>query len=197
MEFSVLFVCTGNICRSPAAELLFRARTVGLPITCSSAGTSGLSGHDMDAPSAMAMREYGIDASHHVARRLTAAMTTGADLVLTADSAHRSTVVQAEPLSFRRTFTMREFARLGADLPALDGDVTPDALRRRVAEVAAQRGIVEAGPDGSDEIGDPFGGGSDVARFTVATISTALDGVLRALGLRDEAPITHVRSARA
>jgi protein-tyrosine phosphatase len=197
VEFSVLFVCTGNICRSPAAELLFRARTVGLPITCSSAGTSGLSGHDMDAPSAMIVREYGVDPSHHVARRLTAAMSTRADLILTADSAHRSTVVQSEPLTFRRAFTIREFARLGASLPPLTGEVTSDALRERVADVAAQRGIVDPGAPGSDEIGDPYGGGADVARFAIVTISAAVDGVLHALGLREQATLAPTSSARA
>lgn len=183
MTFSTLFVCTGNICRSPAAELIFAARVRGLPMDVRSAGTSGLSGHDMDAPSALAVREFGLDPSAHVARRLTSAMTVDADLILTADSAQRSVVVQAQPLLFRRAFTMREFGRLGADLGPLDDDPGPDSLRERVALVAAQRGFLEPGAAGSDEIGDPLGAGVDVARRTVATISDAVDGVLRALGL--------------
>lgn len=187
MSFSVLFVCTGNICRSPAAELLFTARLAALPvrppITVSSAGTSGLSGHDMDAPSAYAVREYGIDPSHHVARRLTPAMVNDADLVLTADSEHRSTILRAQPLVFRRTFTMREFARLGAALPPLTPDVTVHALHDRVIEVADQRGVVEAGVPGSDDIGDPLGAGLDVARATVARIDEACAAAVAALGL--------------
>lgn len=184
MSFSVLFVCTGNICRSPAAELIFRARTEGLPITASSAGTSGLSGHDMDAPSALAVRELGLDASGHVARRLTTDLVSSTDLILTADSGHRSIILQAEPLVFRRTFTMREFARLGADFAAVDDAPTPETLRARVAQVADQRGQVEPGPPGSDEVGDPLGGGLEVARATVAMIDAAVDGVLYALGVR-------------
>jgi low molecular weight protein-tyrosine phosphatase len=183
VDFSVLFVCTGNICRSPAAELLFRARTAGLPITATSAGTAGLSGHDMDAPSAFALREIGLDPSGHVARRLAPAMIGAADLVLTADSGHRSTVVQSEPLAFRRTFTMREFARLGADLGGLELPPTRAELRARVALVAEQRGWVEPAAPGEDDIGDPFGAGIDVARATVHTLSSAVDGVLAALGL--------------
>jgi protein-tyrosine phosphatase len=184
-DFGVLFVCTGNICRSPAAELLFRARLDSLPVRVSSAGTSGLSGHDVDAPTAYALRERGIDPSPHAARRLTADMIAAADLILTAETAHRSVVVQAEPLAFRRAFTIREFARLGAGLPELAEDPSPRALRMRVAEVADQRGQVEPGAPGSDEIGDPIGAGLDVARVTVARIDAALDGVARALGMPD------------
>lgn len=184
MSFSVLFVCTGNICRSPAAELLFRARVTGLPITVGSAGTHGLSGHDMDAPSAYAVREYGLDPSHHAARRLTSDMINDADLILTADSDHRSAILRAEPLVFRRTFTMREFARLGAALLPLVEDPSSEAvLRDRVAEVADQRGVVEPGESGSDDVGDPLGGGLEVARATVAMIDSATEGVVRALGL--------------
>jgi protein-tyrosine phosphatase len=182
--FSALIVCTGNICRSPAAEMLLRARLGERSIAVSSAGTSGLSGHDMDAPSARAVREFGVDPSDHVARRLTAAMVAAADLVLTADAEHRSIIVQAQPLVFRRAFTLREFARLGAELPALDGDPGLAALRERVAAVAEQRGRIEAGAPGSDDIGDPFGAGFEVARNTVQAVSAAVDGVIHALGIR-------------
>lgn len=183
MRFSVLFVCTGNICRSPAAELLFRARAGSAPVDAASAGTSGLSGHDVDLPTAMVLRDMGVDPSHHAARRLAGRMITEADLVLTAAAAHRSSVVQLEPLTFRRTFTMREFARLGRDLPAADRPSSVDELHHRVAAIAARRGIVEPAPPGGDDIADPFGAGMDAARLAVASVSEAVDGVIRALGL--------------
>jgi protein-tyrosine phosphatase len=190
VDFSVLFVCTGNICRSPAAELLFGARVLGLPLVTMSAGTAGLSGYDMDAASAFAVREVGLDPSHHVARRLTPAMVAAADLVLTADSSNRSIVLQYEPLAFRRTFTMREFSRLGAEFGQADRPISRELLRARVALVAEQRGWVEPAAPGADDIGDPFGAGIDVARATVHALSGAVDGILAALG------ITSVGAAR-
>ena len=189
MVFSVVFVCTGNICRSPAAEYLFRARTSGLPVVASSAGTSGLSGHEMDQASAFALRELGVDASGHVARRLTPAMFEAADLVLTADTAHRSAVVQSDPQVFRRAFTLREFARLGAELGALDGPCSPSVLRTRVGLVSAQRGWVAPAAPGADDIADPFGAGLEVARTTVRAIAIAVDGAVAALGLRATAEL--------
>lgn len=198
MNFSVLFVCTGNICRSPAAELLFAARLAALPrqppITVASAGTAGLSGHDMDAPSAHAVREYGIDPSGHIARRATPAMINDADLILTAGSDHRSTILRAQPLVFRRTFTMREFARLGAGLAPLRAEVTVQALHERVIEVADQRGVVDAGAPGSDDIGDPLGAGLEVARTTVARIDEVCAAALTALGLPSARPAEGTRA---
>ena len=186
MSFTILVVCTGNICRSPAAELLLRARFAhagvnGIEVV--SAGTSGVTGHGLDAPTAMVLRELGLDTSAHVAQRVRPDLLAAADLVLTAGSEHRSTLVQAEPLAFRKTFTLREFARLGAGLPALDPPVTDDALRARVREVAAQRGWVEAGEPGSDEIADPHGGGVEVARSTVSVIVETVEQIALALGV--------------
>lgn len=184
MAFSVLFVCTGNICRSPAAEVLFRERVGDLPIVVSSAGTSGLSGHDIDAPTALVLRELGLDPSPHAARRLTPAMVEAADLVLAADSGHRSIIVKTRPLAFRRAFTMREFARLGAGFGPLGISVTASELRDRVLDVAQQRGLADTADLGADDIADPFGGGMEVARDTVQSVVNAVDGVLIAMGLR-------------
>lgn len=190
MKFSVLVVCTGNLCRSPAAEVIFRSRLDREPISVASAGTAGVVGHDIDAPTAVALKERGLAPSPHAARRLTAAITAEADLVLTADSGQRSIILQRDPLALRRTFTLREFVRLGAALPPATGPITVSGLRERVREVAQQRGWVEPGDPGGDDIGDPIGAGLDVARDTVATIDEAVTGVLAVLGvltLRDDA----------
>jgi protein-tyrosine phosphatase len=183
VSFRVLFVCTGNVCRSPAAELLFARAAVGPDIASASAGTTGLTGRGVDKPTAYALGELGIDSSRHVAQRLTAGLTNAADLILTATTEHRSAVVQQTPLAFRRTFTLREFARLGADLGPLSGASDPDVLRKRVAEVADQRGWVETAEPGGDDIGDPFGAGLEVAQACVAELVETVGGVIAALGL--------------
>jgi protein-tyrosine phosphatase len=185
VTFAVLFVCTGNICRSPMAERLLAAR---LPesardqVAVSSAGTHALVGYEMDGPSAQVLAELGGDGRDHVGRRLKRPLVDAADLILTATVAHRSQVLRESPGALRRAFTLLEFVRLGAPLTPAGQD--EDGLRRRVAEVAGQRGLVDPPEPGADDIADPYRQPMDVVRACGAQISAAIDGVLGVLGLR-------------
>ena len=187
VTFAVLFVCTGNICRSPMGERLFAARTAGYQgavIEASSAGTNGLRSYPMDLPSAGVLRELGGDPEGHRARRVAAADLESTDLILTATREHRAALLQLLPLAFRRTFTMREFGRLGVPLAPLSGQPDESALRERVRAVAAQRGFAPPPePAGLDDIGDPFGASMDVARRAGREVSDAVDAIVAALGL--------------
>jgi protein-tyrosine phosphatase len=184
VAFNVLFVCTGNVCRSPMAERLLIARLgESAGVTVSSAGTRALAGYAMDAPSAAVLRELGGDPTGHVARQLGPDELASADLVLATDSANRGIVVRERPALLHRTFTLREFARLaaGADLHSAGPD--GDGLRAIVADVAARRGTAEPREPGADEIGDPFGAPLPVVRACGEQVSTAVDGLLAGLGL--------------
>lgn len=111
-SFNVLMVCSGNLCRSPIAEQLLRARTRGCPIRTFSAGVIADDGVTMPEEAATLSRMYGGEPGGHLSRLLTEAHLRAADLVLTATRAHRSSVVQLLPRMSRRTFTINEFARL-------------------------------------------------------------------------------------
>ena len=82
--FGVLFVCTGNICRSPTAEALARrelARYPGVPIQVSSAGSHALEGNPAARRSLLAASARGASLERHAARELTRQRVKAADLV--------------------------------------------------------------------------------------------------------------------
>jgi protein-tyrosine phosphatase len=93
MAYRVLFVCTGNICRSPTAAGVFRdtVAAAGLMrrIEVESAGTHGYHiGEDADARSIAAAARRGVDLSSHRARKIRPVDFNEFDLILALDRGH-------------------------------------------------------------------------------------------------------------
>lgn len=89
--FRVLFVCTGNTCRSPMAEVIGRAIGIerGLPhVTVSSAGVAADAVSGASEGSLLIALEHGLDLSRHRSRQVTPAMIEAADMVLTMSPSH-------------------------------------------------------------------------------------------------------------
>jgi protein-tyrosine phosphatase len=162
------------------AERLFIARSASeAGILAHSAGVYALEGYPMDEASAQALRELGGDGQGHAAQYLTESLIAAADLVLGAEAAHRDTVLRLAPATMRRAFTLREFARLGAELsPA----TSAEQAMAVIASVAARRGLVDAVPPGADDIADPFRRPMAEVRECAQQIAQAVDTTLRLLG---------------
>ena len=111
--FSVLMVCTGNICRSPAAErLLASAMNPFDGVTVSSAGIGAMVGQPIDGPTATLLDRRGVDTSAFASRSITPRMIEASDLILTMTRRQQSAVLLQVPSAGRRTFLLRELAML-------------------------------------------------------------------------------------
>ncbi|MGG7452667.1 low molecular weight phosphatase family protein [Plantibacter auratus] len=156
--FSVLFVCTGNICRSALGAQILTARLAaagvtagGRPIAVSSAGTGVGQGLEMPQEVVEQSRRFGGSPEGHVPTALDRDLVADADLILTATREHRSIVARFLPRASRVTFTVPQFARLVAETPAVSNPWT------LVDEVAAQRGSIPPPEDPEDDdIEDPY-----------------------------------------
>jgi protein-tyrosine phosphatase len=77
-----------------------------------SAGTRAMVGEPIQPPSAKIVRTFGGNPENFAARQLTSKILRGVDLVLTMTSGHRGEVLQLDASLLKRTFTIREFARM-------------------------------------------------------------------------------------
>ena len=163
--FRVLFVCTGNICRSPMGQAMLTSRlrsSLGPDadrlVEVTSAGTYGLVGHPIEADAMTVLGELGVVPDEFAARELAKHLLEESDLVLTATREHRAAAVSMLPRRSRRTFTIREFARLVASVDVDDVEAG-DVVGRGAALVdaaAAQRGYVRPASPSDDDVADPY-----------------------------------------
>lgn len=101
MVRSVLVVCVGNICRSPAGERLLRAALPELEV--GSAGLGALVGKPADQTMSQAAEERGLSLDGHVARQFDADLGAGYELILTMEPGHRDEIRRLYPQLSGRT----------------------------------------------------------------------------------------------
>lgn len=186
--FTILTVCSGNICRSPLAEQLLRVGLASWPeVTLASAGTIGLTGRAMPHEAADLSRHFGGEPAGHVARVLTAEHLSEANLVFAMSREHRRAIVELFPKAIRYTFTIREFARLISgvtdedldDAAALPLDDAVGRFSTLVGFAASQRGAVSPpeSPD-DDDVVDPYRRSDEVYAESARQLLPAVNDVV-------------------
>ncbi|MGN6606857.1 MAG: low molecular weight protein-tyrosine-phosphatase [Jatrophihabitans sp.] len=161
----ICFVCSGNICRSPTAEVVLTAlvEAEGLDVEIDSAGTGGWhAGEDMDDRSRRTLEGAGYTPARHTAKQFTPADFAARDLVVALDLGH-----------------LRELRRLA--------DRTADPAASRAKLVLLRSFDPTADPNDLD-VPDPYYGGPDGFTEVLAQVERAADGLLASLRQQTESP---------
>lgn len=159
----VLFVCTGNICRSAFGQVCLSSRLSGVPgVQVASAGVMALVDHPLDELMSQQAARLGLDGSRHRARQLTGRILKDADIVLVFGAEHVDWISASYPEHLERVVALGQAAAVLRSQPRRALTRVSDLVR----DVRQQR------PDPLEEdwIADPYRQGTEAARMAAERI---------------------------
>lgn len=171
---NIVMVCTGNICRSPMAEVMLRdalQRCGADDVEVVSAGTWAGMGSPATAEAVEVMGKRDIDLSEHRSQPVTAELLEGADLIIAMTSVHAREIGQVSPTALDKTLLMKELVEIEVDTPAAD------ALRdvRLAALLGGKRPEPRRALDLDDPMGLPVGAYERTAEYIDAGVARLVE----------------------
>ena len=176
----VLFVCTGNICRSPMAQYLMRGRAEqhGLAVLTLSCGLQ-LEDTPASAHAVTVVGDRGFDMTAHRSRIINEDLVKASDLVLAMTGRHAREAAILDMDDAHMIYTLREFVRRSSmQAPRAADEPIGDYTRR----LHTQRPLAQLGSGGTkDDVDDPYGRRKSVYRRTANDLESLVDAALSGL----------------
>lgn len=176
-----LVVCTGNICRSPVAQIQLEAlfSELGIDANVSSAGTGTENGLPMEPPALATLSSLGLEThcKDFTSTRIQQLDVMDFKMVVVMTKEHRKQVLKLCPVALKRTFTLSEIAAL-CELDEMTSLRSQAANPSELLDVFLKnaflyRSIVDAVPD----IVDPYKQSQEVWQNSMNSISTNIEKI--------------------
>ncbi|MEO0155601.1 MAG: L-threonylcarbamoyladenylate synthase [candidate division WOR-3 bacterium] len=111
LKFNLLFVCSGNSCRSPMAQGIIKTMLNERYVDVKSAGTAAIDGLPASENARVVVKEFGGDITDHRTKYITKELIDEADLILVMEFKHYETILEIAPDSAIKTFLLKEYKR--------------------------------------------------------------------------------------